>query len=124
MRGSDKASKSGSCLLPRLRVVVGKDIALGPGKVELLEQINAQGSILKAAKRMNMSYMRAWTLLRTMEGCFKSELVTKSRGGKTGGSAQLTPSGRKVLALYRRMEIDCGKATGSTWRELRRHLKG
>jgi len=123
MRGADKASETGSCLLPRLRVVVGKDIALGPGKVELLEQIDAEGSILKAAKRMNMSYMRAWTLLRTMERCFKSELVTKSRGGKTGGSAQLTPSGLKILALYRRMEMDCRKATGSTWRALRRHLK-
>jgi len=109
-------------LLPRLRVVVGGEIALGPGKVELLEEIHAAGSILKAAQRMSMSYMRAWTLLRTMEGCFRTELVTKNRGGKSGGSAQLTRTGRAVLRLYRRMEKDCLKATRPGWRQLRRYL--
>jgi molybdate transport system regulatory protein len=118
-----KLSKQNPALLPRLRVVVGGDIALGPGKVELLEHIQAMGSIFRAAKRMKMSYMRAWTLLKTMEKCFKKNLVTKSRGGKSGGSAQLTETGQAVLALYRRMEKDCLRATRDNWREVRRHLK-
>ena len=123
MRRVAKLSKQNPALLPRLRVVVGGDIALGPGKVELLEHIQAMGSIFRAAERMKMSYMRAWTLLKTMEKCFKKNLVTKSRGGKSGGSAQLTETGQAVLALYRHMEKDCLKATRDNWREVRRHLK-
>ena len=104
-------------------MIAGQDIALGPGKVDLLEQIQAQGSILKAARKMNMSYMRAWTLLKTMEKCFKGELVLKSRGGKRGGSAELTETGRTLLSLYRQMERDCQKATAPLWRRVKPLLK-
>jgi molybdate transport system regulatory protein len=101
----------------------GNDIALGPGKVELLKHIQSSGSILKAAKAMNMSYMRAWKLLKTMENCFKHPLVRKSRGGRGGGNAQLTPAGEKALALYEKMENECLNATCKMWETLFRELK-
>jgi molybdate transport system regulatory protein len=110
-------------LLPRLRVMWGTDIALGPGKIELLKQIQTSGSILKAAKAMNMSYMRAWKLLKTTESCFKHPLVTKSRGGKGGGNARLTEAGEKALALYEKMEKECLNATYESWETLLRELK-
>jgi len=56
---------------PRVRITCDGRIALGPGKVELLELLHATGSIARAAKRMDMSYMRAWMLIRTMNSCFK-----------------------------------------------------
>jgi len=101
----------------------GTDIALGPGKVELLRFIQNTGSILQAAKAMNMSYMRAWKLLETMESCFKRPLVSRSRGGSGGGKAQLTLVGEKALKLYERMENECLNATGRTWETLMRELK-
>src|SRR6266436_5294685 len=110
-------------LLPRLRVMWGNDIALGPGKVDLLKHIQSSGSILKAAKAMNMSYMRAWKLLKTTESCFKQPLVTKSRGGKGGGNARLTEAGEKALALYEQMENECLNATCESWESLLRELK-
>jgi molybdate transport system regulatory protein len=110
-------------LLPRLRVMCGNDIALGPGKVDLLKHIQGSGSILRAARAMNMSYMRAWKLLKTMESCFKRPLVTKSRGGTGGGKAQLTPAGEKALALYEKMEHDSLNATCEVWETLIRELK-
>ena len=110
-------------LLPRLRVMCGNDIALGPGKVDLLKHIQSSGSILRAAKAMDMSYMRAWKLLKTMESCFKHPLVTKSRGGKGGGNAQLTPAGEKALASYEKMENECLNAASRTWENLVRELK-
>ena len=110
-------------LLPRLRVMCGNEIALGPGKVELLKHIQSSGSILRAAKAMDMSYMRAWKLLKTMESCFKHPLVTKSRGGKGGGNAQLTPAGEKALASYEKMENECLNAASRTWENLVRELK-
>jgi len=119
--GKNKSKRK--MLLPRMRVMRGKEIALGPGKVELLKHIQSSGSILRAAKAMNMSYMRAWKLLKTMESCFKMPLVHKSRGGRGGGNAQLTPAGEKALRLYEKMENECLNATCQTWETLIRELK-
>ena len=111
-------------LQPRLRVRVADEIALGPGKVELLELVQQTGSIMEASKRMGMSYMRAWTLIRTMEACFKQRLVQTQRGGKQGGSADLTETGRKVTAIYHGMEEDCLRATRRGWQKMLRELRG
>jgi molybdate transport system regulatory protein len=110
-------------LLPRLRVVYGEDIALGPGKVDLLALVSETGSIREAAERMHMSYMRAWTLIRTMNRCFKEPLVEAARGGKQGGGARLTVTGRKALGFYRRMEEQSSAAVEATWTQLRALLK-
>ncbi len=89
---------------PRLRVLLGAAIAIGPGKADLLDAIAANGSISAAAKRMGMSYRRAWLLVDTMNGCFQGPLVASVRGGAGGGGARLTPLGAEVLARYRDME--------------------
>src|SRR5262245_8486755 len=110
-------------LRPRLRVHCGEDIALGPGKVDLLALVATTGSIREAAERMHMSYMRAWTLIRTMNRCFKEPLVTAVRGGKSGGGAELTALGRKALELYQRMEADCVATTRRDWQALKSLLE-
>ena len=110
-------------LRPRLRVVCGEEIALGPGKVDLLALVAETGSIRGAAERMHMSYMRAWTLIRTMNGCFKQPLVAAVRGGRARGGAELTESGRKALALYHQIEADCLRASEAPWQELQALLK-
>jgi len=97
----------------------GSHIALGPGKVKLLDHIRERGSNVSAAKRMGMSYMRAWTLIKTMEGCFKQPLVRAARGGAKGGGAALTEAGQKVLTLYYRLGTESLQATQATWSELR-----
>lgn len=89
---------------PRLRILLGAAIAIGPGKADLLDAIAASGSISAAAKRMGMSYRRAWLLVDTMNRCFRGPLVASARGGTGGGGARLTPLGEKVLARYRDME--------------------
>ena len=88
----------------RLRIVLEPDIAIGPGKADLLEGIRDTGSIAAAGRRMGMSYKRAWLLVDTMNRCFKVPLVEASRGGRARGGAVLTPLGQEVLARYRRME--------------------
>ena len=86
---------------PRVRILAGSAIAIGPGKADLLEAIAETGSISAAARRMRMSYRRAWLLVHTMNDCFSSPLVEAEKGGAAGGGARLTPTGRKVLAKYR-----------------------
>lgn len=89
---------------PRLRVLLGAATAIGPGKADLLEAIAETGSISGAAKRMSMSYRRAWMLVDTMNASFRGPLVRSSRGGAGGGGARLTSLGEEVLARYRAME--------------------
>jgi molybdate transport system regulatory protein len=110
-------------LQPRFRVERDGEVALGPGKVRLLEQIRETGSIAEAARCMEMSYMRAWTLVKTMEDCFREPLVKVERGGAAHGGAHLTETGERAIALYRRMEQDSASATADHWRALRRLLR-
>jgi molybdate transport system regulatory protein len=89
---------------PRIRVQLGTAFAIGPGKADLLEAIAESGSISAAARRMDMSYRRAWLLLDTMNRCFREPVVDTATGGKGGGGAQITSFGRTVLSSYRAME--------------------
>ncbi len=110
-------------VLPRIRIISDDGtIVLGPGKADLLAAIERTGSIRAAANDLGMSYMRAWTLVRVMNGVFRSPLVEKVRGGSEKGGARLTPRGTEVLAIYQRMEREAGKAASGVWRELKRHL--
>lgn len=77
---------------------------MGPGKAELLEHIEATGSISAAGREMGMSYKRAWQLVDTMNAMFRAPLVNSSRGGAKGGGAVLTEAGQAVLAEYRALE--------------------
>jgi molybdate transport system regulatory protein len=104
---------------PRLRVTCGAEIALGPGRVDLLEHIAEAGILRSAAAQMDMSYMRAWTIVKSLNEWFRTPLVEVARGGKRGGGARLTLAGRKVVASYRRMEKQSQRAVKGTWEKLR-----
>jgi molybdate transport system regulatory protein len=88
------------------RLMLGDVIAMGPGKADLLELVDETGSISAAAKRMSMSYRRAWMLVDAMNNAFKEPLVEASIGGTGGGGARVTENGRQILAAYRRMQLD------------------
>jgi molybdate transport system regulatory protein len=108
----------------RLRIVLERDVAIGPGKADLLQGILESGSIAAAGRRMGMSYKRAWYLVLTMNRCFKAPLVEASKGGSKGGGARLTDLGREVLSRYRRMEAVAAQAIEADLEALRRHLGG
>jgi len=119
-----KSSADKPRLRPRLRVMVGDEIALGPGRIDLLELIGETGSLRAAAKQMGISYMRAWQLVKYTNRCFREPIVEIIRGGSKGGGAILTRPGREVLSLYRKMENQCIRTTKGSWNQLRRRLIG
>lgn len=106
----------------RLRITKGRDIAVGPGKIDLLEAIANTGSIAAAAKALGMSYRRAWLLVDTMNRCFEEAVVTAETGGSRGGGARITPLGEEVVRRYRRAEASAHKAAASDLRALKRML--
>ena len=104
----------------RLRIVLEPEIALGPGKADLLEEIEQTGSIAAAGRAMGMSYKRAWSLIEEMNVDFGTPLVHTTKGGKSYGGAGLTPTGKKILTLYRRMEEKAGEAIKGEMKALRK----
>ncbi|MGQ0579669.1 MAG: winged helix-turn-helix domain-containing protein [Betaproteobacteria bacterium] len=92
-----------------------KAIAMGPGKAELLQAIGETGSISAAARRMKMSYRRAWLLVDTMNQCFDRPLVETATGGNHGGGARVTELGQEVLRRYRAMDA---KASAAVTKEI------
>jgi molybdate transport system regulatory protein len=71
---------------------------------ELLERIAAHGSIRKAAMSMDMSYRKAWLLIQGMQHTFGAPVVATETGGTSGGGAQLTELGKKLVSTYRAIE--------------------
>lgn len=92
----------------RIRISQGRDIAFGPGKIALLEAIVETGSITAAAKRLDMSYRRAWLLVDAMNRTFHGPVVETVKGGRAGGSTSVTALGREVIRRYRTIESIAG----------------
>ncbi|WP_290998738.1 LysR family transcriptional regulator [Hyphomicrobium sp.] len=99
-----KAKRKTERAFPRLRILIGDGMVLGPGKVDLLEAIGRTGSISAAGRELGMSYRRAWLLVDALNHMFPDVLVTAAPGGSHGGGAKLTDYGRGVAAAYRRVE--------------------
>lgn len=99
-------SKSVAQLLPSLsvRIDLDSDSRIGPGKIQLLEQIASCGSISAAGRAMDMSYKRAWDLVDEINRICGQAAVVRQTGGKHGGGAELTPFGASLVERYRRIE--------------------
>lgn len=95
--------RTGPIGLSHLRVTLSDTFYIGPGRADLMELIVETGSISEAARRMGMSYKRAWGLVQALNEGFGAPLVETARGGKEQG-ASLTQAGREVLERYRGMQ--------------------
>ena len=94
----------------KAQLLLGDEVALGPGKADLLEWVEKAGSISAAARGMGLSYRRAWVMIDTMNRCFESPLVSATHGGVKGGGARLTAEGRSALAAFRTLEAELAAA--------------
>jgi molybdate transport system regulatory protein len=107
----------------RLRITRGADIAVGPGKVDLLDAIAKTGSITAAARTLGMSYRRAWLLVDTMNRCFTRPVVETEAGGRRGGGTRLTKVGAEALRRYRKVERLAERAGAAELRALKKLLR-
>lgn len=110
-------------LAPKIRVLVGAVVAIGPGRADLLEAIGRGGSISAAARALGMSYRRAWLLVDAVNRCFRRPLVERATGGRGGGGAQLTAHGVEVLRLYRTIERKAARSVRAELARLARNLR-
>jgi len=101
-----------------LRVLKGNIKAIGPGKIALLEAIRDTGSISAAARKLRMSYRRAWLLVDDLNRRLSKAVVEAAPGGKSGGGTTLSPAGHKLVNLYRDIERKALRHTSSAIRAL------
>lgn len=108
----------------KLQLMCGEEIAMGPGKAELLRQIERAGSIAGAGRAMGMSYRRAWLLVDTMNRCFRETLVEARPGSGSKAGARLTDAGRRALEAYEKLvDAATGGAGGKPLQELENALR-
>lgn len=108
----------------KIQLYCGDEIAMGPGKADLLDAIAREGSISAAGRALGMSYRRTWLLVDVMNRCWGGPLVETAAGGSHGGGARVTELGRRILAHYRdlqRVARACGE--GETWQALKAALR-
>ncbi len=93
----------------RIWIETNNNVLLGEGRVGLLKAIDKTGSLSKAAKSINISYRKAWTLIDSVNKSAKKPVTTSSIGGKGGGGAILTPYGKDLIAAFEKINKDCWK---------------
>ncbi|HTD10937.1 MAG TPA: LysR family transcriptional regulator [Steroidobacteraceae bacterium] len=107
----------------RFRVDFGRDAAVGPGKIALLELIGQEGSLSRAARALNMSYRRAWLLLESLNGSFAERVAVTAKGGRGGGGATLTLFGRRLIRAYRELDAEIQARAARRFRPILRHAR-
>ncbi|MCE4546209.1 MULTISPECIES: winged helix-turn-helix domain-containing protein [unclassified Caballeronia] len=107
----------------RMRVTKGETIAIGPGKVSLLEAVRRHGSISAAARSLDMSYRRAWLLIDELNRALESPATISEQGGQSGGGCVLTPVGERIVQLYREVETQAQAACATQIDALTKLLK-
>lgn len=102
----------------RPRVYLRGGVRIGPGKIDLLRHVEATRSISGAARRMEMSYKRAWQLIDSMNRDFGRPVVATATGGAGGGGAALTKLGESLVARYSALEERLNGAAAAELRAL------
>jgi molybdate transport system regulatory protein len=107
----------------RMRIRNAGAVALGPGKVDLLEAVREYGSISAAARSLDMSYRRAWLLIDELNRSLKSPATHSEQGGQSGGGCTLTPVGETIIRLYRDVEAEAQRSCAKQIAELTRLIR-
>ena len=117
-------AKSTAKSLPSLsvRIDLRPEGRIGPGKIQLLENIHKCGSISAAGRAMEMSYKRAWDLVDEINRICRQAAVEPQTGGKNGGGAVLTPFGISLVTRYRKIERNATTAVRKELQALRNEI--
>lgn len=96
---------------------------LEPADVRLVEAIGACRSISGAGRLLDISYRKTWLMVDALNRTFATRIVETFPGRRDGG-AEVTPFGRRVVALYRSMERRSMSTTAAAMAELVASLDG
>lgn len=107
-----------------IRIDLEPEGRIGPGKIQLLENIQTTGSISAAGRAMEMSYKRAWDLVDELNRICGQAAVERQTGGRNGGGAMLTPFGENLVSRYRTIEQAAAVAARQQLLALKKDIGG
>jgi molybdate transport system regulatory protein len=81
----------------------GGEVVLSEWRVELLEAIDAHGSLSRAAEALDVPYRTAWERVKETEAELGVRLLESESGGSDGGGSRLTAEGRDFCRRFRRV---------------------
>jgi molybdate transport system regulatory protein len=105
-------------LTASIKVDFGNGLRLGAGKILLLKLVAESGSISAAARKMDMSYRKAWLLMNEMKDMFGKAVIETAAGGSGGGGATLTEHGKRMIELYDELQSQADDVVGSLFKSL------
>ena len=94
----------------------GKKIC-GRGPCMLLKNIDRLGSLNRAAKEMNMSYSKAWSIINRAEKALGYSLVETKAGGLDGGGSFLTLEAKKLIRAYEEFSKEAEEMVNKLYKE-------
>jgi molybdate transport system regulatory protein len=106
-----------------IRIDLENGDRIGPGKIALLEAIRTTGSISAAARKIGMSYRRAWLLVEEINHALREPAVAAETGGRRGGGAVVTAAGEQLVGHYRTIESHARVAAGGEFRAIGRLVR-
>lgn len=106
-----------------IRIDLSSGDRIGPGKIALLEAIRDAGSISAGARKIGMSYRRAWLLVESINTALEKPAVAAVMGGRQGGGAVLTPIGERIIEIYRSIEARARESANDEFRAVEKIVR-
>jgi len=78
----------------------------GEGPLELLRKVEELGSLRQAAISMDMSYSKAWKIIKNIETELNIPVLERHIGGKHGGGSTITEEARDLISKYERFKVN------------------
>ena len=99
------SERDGAPLQVRSKIWIERagDVVLSEWRVELLEAIDANGSLSRAAEALDVPYRTAWERVKATEAEIGVRLLESESGGADGGGSRLTPEARDLCRRFRRV---------------------
>ena len=91
--------------------------AFGEGPFQLLRMVVEKGSLLQAAKSLEMSYQKAWLTIRKSEERLGFPLLERRIGGLAGGGSRVTAVGQEFLENYARFRKETEKRLNAVYQK-------
>ncbi len=80
-------------------------IILDDENFQLLLAIRDTSSLVDAAKKLHISYRKAWGKLKKLEQNLGFHLLVTSRGGQHGGKTELSDEGKTLIEAYEELNM-------------------
>jgi molybdate transport system regulatory protein len=103
MQGNAERATDSLEIRSKIWIERGENVVLSDWRVELLEAIDAHGSLSRAAEALDIPYRTAWERVKATEAEVGVRLLESESGGASGGSSRLTPEARELCRRFRRV---------------------